>query len=404
VAHIRFDDADFRSGFTASARSVFRKLLAEGPATRPQLCVALGLSRRTLSSSIAELDRVGFVEKIGEVHGTLGRRAAMYRLGAAAGHVIAVDAGSTRVILRVSTLDNRLLHHRVHRLSSNQRSLSAEISQVVAEEVAAARAASVQSWGKLRALGIALPTRVVGPEDDPKSTGQQVIFTHFSPPAGVPLLLENNVNCAAIGEQVHGVARRRSDFAYVQIGVKIGLGIVLGGRLVRGRSGAAGEIGHLPYPWGYGLRPVTGELENYVGADAWMERVRADWPTRNGAGLVPRDTLQLLELAERGNESALMAVRRHAEDIGAIVAASIAVIDPGLVVLGGGIGSHPLMLPQVRETVQRLSYPTQIQTGILGADATVLGIEKIAADHACDRLMGEALREGRSLAALELTG
>jgi predicted NBD/HSP70 family sugar kinase len=314
----------------------------------------------------------------------------MYRLGAAAGHVIAVDAGSTRVILRVSTLDSRLLHHRVHRLSSSQRSLSAEISQVVAEEVAAARAAAGESWGKLRALGIAIPTRVVGPDGDRKATGQEILFTHFSPPADIPLLLENNVNSAAIGEQAHGVARGRSDFAYVQIGVKIGLGIVLGGRLVRSRSGAAGEIGHLPYPWGPGQRPVTGELEHYVGADAWMERVRDAWPKGDHAGLPPRDTVQLFEIAELGNPAALAAVRRHAEDIGAIVAASVGVIDPGLVVLGGGIGSHPLMLPDVRETVQRLSYPTQIQTSILGADATVLGIEKIAADHACDLLVGTA--------------
>jgi predicted NBD/HSP70 family sugar kinase len=392
VADIRFDDADLKGGFTASARSVFRRLVAEGPATRPQLCAALGLSRPTLSSSIAELDRVGFVEKIGEVQGTLGRKAAMYRLGAAAGHVIAVDAGSTRVIVRASTLDNRPLHHRVHRLSSSQRSLSPEISQVVAEEIEAARAAAGQSWGRLRAIGIAIPTRVVGPDGDQKATGQQILFTHFHPPADVPLLLENNVNCAAIGEQAHGAARGRADFAYVQIGVKIGLGIVLGDRLVRGRSGAAGEIGHLPYPWGPGVRPVTGELENYVGADAWIERVRAGWPKRDGgADLPPSDTVQLFELAEQGNAAALAAVGQHAEDIGAVVAACVGVIDPGLAVLGGGIGSHPLMLPHVRETVRRLSYPTEIQTSILGAEATVLGIEKIAAEYACDLFVGEVV-------------
>jgi predicted NBD/HSP70 family sugar kinase len=391
VALIRSDDADMRGGFTASARSVFRKLLSEGPATRPQLCAALGLSRPTLSSSIAELDKVGFVEKIGEVQGTLGRRAAMYRLGAGAGHVIAVDAGSTRVRLRVATLDNRLLHHRVHRLSSNQRSLSPEISQVVAEEVNAARAATGQDWGKLRALGIAIPTRVVGHDQDQSATGQEVLFTHFRPPEDVPLFLENNVNCAAIGERSRGVARGRSDFAYVQIGVKIGMGVVLGGRLIRGRSGGAGEIGHLPYPWGPGTRPLTGELENYVGADAFLERARAAWPKGDHAGPPPADTVELFELAERGNVIALAAVRRHAEDIGAIVAACVGVIDPGLIVLGGGIGSNRLMLPHVCGTVKRLSYPTEIRSSSLGPDATLLGIEKIAADHACNFLVGEAL-------------
>ena len=391
MAQIRSNDADMRGGFTASARSVFRKLLSDGPATRPQLGAALGLSRPTLSSSIAELDKVGFVEKIGEVKGTLGRRAAMYRLGAGAGHVIAVDAGSTRVRLRVATLDNRLLHHRVHRLSSSQRSLSPEISQVVAEEVNAARAATGRDWGALRALGIAIPTRVVGRDQDQSATGQQVLFSHFHPPDGIPLLLENNVNCAAIGEQSHGVARGRSDFAYVQIGVKIGMGAVLGGKLVRGRSGAAGEIGHLPYPWGPGLRPLAGELENHVGADAFLERTRAAWPKGDRAGPAPGDTVALFELAEHGNAAALAVVRRHAEDIGAIVAACVGVIDPGLVVLGGGVGSNRLMLPPVCDMVKKLSYPTEIQSSTLGPDATLLGIEKIAADHACSLLVGQAL-------------
>src|SRR5258708_16801421 len=89
VPRMRSNDADMRAGFTASARSVFRKLRSDGPATRPQLCAVLGLSRPTLSSSVGELDKVGFVEKIGEVKGTLGRRAAIYRLGGRAGHVIA---------------------------------------------------------------------------------------------------------------------------------------------------------------------------------------------------------------------------------------------------------------------------------------------------------------------------
>ncbi|MDQ6433827.1 ROK family transcriptional regulator [Mesorhizobium sp. LHD-90] len=379
-------EAAIRATFTSSARSVFRKLFAEGPATRPQLCAALDLSRPTMSSSIGELERVGYVEKIGEIQGALGRKAGMYRLGAGAGHVIAVDAGSTHVRLRVSTLDRRLLHHRVYRLASNQRYLGPEISQAVAEEIEAVRAETEKGWGKLRALGIALPSRVVEDDTEKAATRQENLFSHFKPPADVPLLLENNVNCAAIAEQSHGVARGHKDFAYIQVGVKIGMGVVLGGRLIRGRSGAAGEISHLPYPWGPGQKPENGALEDHVGAEALMQRVRAAWPGARGPA--PADTAALFALAGQGDEDALSQVRRHAEDIGAIVSACVGVIDPGLFVLGGGIGSNPLMLPTVRETVQRLSYPTDIESSLLGHDATVLGIEKIAADHACEMLVG----------------
>lgn len=381
-------EADIRATFTLSARSVFRKLFAEGPATRPQLCAALALSRPTMSSSIAELDRFGYVEKIGEVQGALGRKAGMYRLGPGAGHVIAVDAGSTHVRLRVSTLDKRLLHHRVYRLPVSQRYLSDEISQAVADEIAAARGLTEKGWGRLRALGVALPSRVVTEDAGKAATGQERLFSHFSPPADIPLLLENNVNCAAIAEQSHGVAQGRSDFAYVQIGVKIGMGVVLGGRLIRGKSGGAGEISHLPYPWAPGVKPANVELENYIGANALLERVKAGWPK---AGKPPSDTAELFALAEQGHKTAVEHVRRHAEDIGAIVSACVGVIDPGLIVLGGGIGGNPLMLPYIRDTVSRLSYPTEIEASVLGPDATVLGIEKIASDHACDLLVGTAL-------------
>ncbi|MBM6595127.1 ROK family transcriptional regulator [Microvirga pudoricolor] len=374
-----------RANFTASAKSVFRTLYASGPATRPQIGAALGLSRPTLSSSMAELDRVGYVEKIGEVQGAVGRKASMYRLGTGAGHIIAVDAGSTHVRLRVSTIDRRLLHSRIYRLPSNQRHLSSEISQAVAEEVDAVRAITEPGWGPLRAVGIALPSRVVDKDGDTVSTRQDYIFAHFTPRPGIPLILENNVNCAAFAEHSHGVAKGRADFVYIQIGLKIGMGIVLRNQLVRGRNGGAGEVSHLSFPWGPGLRPENAALETYVGSEAFLERVRQAWPPE--AGAPPIDPAQLLALAEAGHPVAVEHVRHHAEDIGAIVSSAVSIVDPGFVVLGGGIGNNPLILPYVRDVVDRLSYPTQIETSVLGPDATVLGIELLTAEHACALLI-----------------
>src|SRR5690606_34022123 len=143
------------SVLTASAKSIFRLLAEGGPQTRPQLGEVLGLSRPTRSAAIAELDQIGLVAKIGEVQGSIGRKAALYRAGPGAGHVIAVDAGSTHVRLRVSTIDRRLLHSRVYRLPASQLVLGEEISQAVADEVAATLAETEAGWGPLRMLGIA---------------------------------------------------------------------------------------------------------------------------------------------------------------------------------------------------------------------------------------------------------
>lgn len=380
--------ADTRPALTGSARAVFRRLLEDGPATRPQIGAVLGLSRPTMSTAIAELERPGYVEMSGVVQGSLGRRAACYRVGTGAGHVIAVDAGSTHVRLRVSMLDRQLLASRVLRLPASQHALNRAVSEAVAAEVAAVRAATEPGWGPLRAIGLALPARVIEPADPAEPPPQALIFSAFTPPENVALVLENNVNCAAVAEQHYGAAAGATSFAYVQIGLRIGMGLVLGNRLVRGRNGAAGEIGHLSFPFAPGLDPAPGEAERYLGTEALIARVRADWPA--GAGAPPLDTAGLLALAEAGNAEALRHVARHAAQIGAVVASCVCVVDPGLVVLGGGLGTSPLLLPGVRAVANRLSYPVEIRNTLLGADATVLGIERLAIQAALAQLLGEA--------------
>lgn len=340
-----------------------------------------------MSAAIAELERPGFVEMIGAIQGPLGRRAAQYRVGRGAGHVMAVDAGSTHVSLRVSTLDRRLLDSRVLRLPVSQIAINEEVSRAVAAEVAASLAGARPEWGPLRALGIAVPTRVVGPGGDVVASRQEVVFSAFTPPPGVALVLENNVNCAAVAERHYGAARGEANFAYVQIGLKIGMGLMLGEQLIRGRNGAAGEIGHLSFPFAPGAVPLPGEAEHYLGTEAFLSRVRAEWPAE--AGPPPGDTEELLTMARAGHDLALRHVSRHAADIGAIVASCVSVVDPGLVVLGGGLGASPLLLPEVRQTVNRLSYAADIRNTLLGSDATVLGIERLAIETALPLLIGQ---------------
>lgn len=374
------------SPLTDSAKAVLRRLVSGGPSTRPQIGAALGLSRPTMSAAINELERLGYVDPTGAVQGPLGRSATQYRVGRKAGHVIAVDAGSTHVRLRVATLDGRLLHSRVCSLPSSQFALTPVISRAVAHEVEAAIAERFEDWGPLRALGIAIPTRVVGPEAV-ASTDQNVIFAEFEPPADVDVLLANNVNCSAVAEREYGAARGRDTFVYVQIGLKIGMGLVLGGNMIVGANGSAGEIGHLSFPFAPELEPEPGAVERYLGTESLIARVRSDWPVEGGAP--PATTSELLAMAEAGNRAAMVHVERHAAAIGALVATCVSVVDPGLVVLGGGLGASPLLLPKVREVVGRLTYPVEVATTQLGVDATVLGVAKLTLDRALDRLLGD---------------
>ncbi|XZQ31236.1 ROK family transcriptional regulator (plasmid) [Rhodobacter capsulatus] len=371
---------------TGSALAVLRALVERGPSTRPQLGQDLGLSRPTMSAAIAELIQAGLVEPIGAVQGGMGRRAVEYRVATHAGHVIAVDAGSTHIRLRLSTLDRRLLHSSLHPLPQSQYALTPQISAVVAAAVAEALARTEADWGPLQAMVIAVPTRVVGPEGDTAATDQEVIYSNFTPPPQVECTLVNNVNCAAVAEYHYGAAQGRQTFAFLQVGVKIGLGLMLNGQILRGVNGAAGEIGHISFPFAPGLIPLRGEAERYLGTEAFMARVRAGWPA--DAGPPPRDTYELLARAGTGDATALAHVEEHAAQIGAVIAICVSVIDPGLVVLGGGYGASPLLRPKVEEVVRRLAFPAEITTSTLAAEATVLGAERLAVERAVSALLG----------------
>lgn len=371
---------------TDSASSVFRALVAGGASTRPQLGQGLKLSRPTMSAAIADLTEAGLVEAIGSIQGATGRSAVEYRVAASAGYVLAIDAGSTHVRLRLSSLDRRLLHSSRYELAEAQVSLTPQISTVVAQAVSEALAVTRAEWGQLAAMAIALPTRVTGPEGDVAATRQEVIYSNFTPPPGVDVILMNNVNCAAVAEYHYGAAQREHTFAFLQIGVKIGLGLMLGGQVLRGVNGAAGEIGHISYPFAPGVKPVSGQIERYMGTEGFMERTRTNWaPT---AGTPPKTTYELFERAERGDDEARRHVEAHAEDIGAVIATCVSVFDPGLVVLGGGYGASPLLRPKVEEVVKALAFPVNITTSTLADEATVLGAERLAIESAIAALLG----------------
>ncbi|WP_143576775.1 ROK family protein, partial [Streptomyces acidiscabies] len=193
-------------------------------------------------------------------------------------------------------------------------------------------------------------------------------------PSHLPVHIENNVNCAALAELHEGAAKGRHTFGYLQVGYGIGLGIVVGGHVLRGAGGAAGEIARLPYPWLPDRESVLEGMEAYVGAGSLMRRVREGWTE----GCVPEGAAELFALAGNGHEAAARFVAGHAREVGRLAAAAVAVLDPGLIVLGGGIGANPQLLPGVRAELARLSWPTEVVGSEVGEDATVAGAARLA--------------------------
>jgi predicted NBD/HSP70 family sugar kinase len=179
------------------------------------------------------------------------------------------------------------------------------------------------------------------------------------------------------------------------------MGIIIEDELVRGAHAAAGEIGYLPLA-GDPFDPrhrLHGGLEDEIGAAG----VVAAFHKRRGPGdPEPSTAHEVFELAGAGNAAARAVVDHVAARLGTAIATVCAILDPDLVVLGGGIGSSPLLLPPVRASAAALVPITaRIETSLLGERAALQGAIAIALNAARTMLLsgGRPAREHKGLGA-----
>jgi predicted NBD/HSP70 family sugar kinase len=208
----------------------------------------------------------------------------------------------------------------------------------------------------------------------------------------LPVLVDNNVNLAAVGEKWFGLARGVATMVFIAIGAGIGMGLIIDDELVRGAHGAAGEIGYLPLvgdPFDPRHR-LHGGLEDEVAAAGILAAFRARVGGGSDAGAVPSSAAEVFDLAAAGDADARAVVEHVASRLGAAIATVCAIIDPELVVLGGGIGANRLLLPPVRGAAAALVPITaRIETSRLGDRAALQGAIAVALQAARAQLLSQ---------------
>lgn len=191
----------------------------------------------------------------------------------------------------------------------------------------------------------------------------------------IPTALENDVNVAAYGEYIHGAGENRSSLAYVSVGTGIGLGLVLGGDLIRGSKNLAGEIGMIPLgPRGVeSSKHGRGSLEDLVAGDSFERRYNEKtFSTESGNSII--------QLAKNGDKLALSAIEQEATGIAFAISCIQFVVDPEVIVLGGGIGSEKLIFDSTKNQLQSL-LPLEveiIQSLVPQNAAPILGAAELA--------------------------
>jgi predicted NBD/HSP70 family sugar kinase len=352
-------------------RSALELLLSGGPMTRAQLGEHTGLSKVTASQLLARLEERGIVAVAGELAGGRGPNAALYAVVPSTAYVAGLHVEQDEISAGVADITGNV----VTRVSVNP-SDAADPVALVRNAVHAACSSAGVPPDSLRAFVIGTPGVLDPRTGDPRlavnlPAWHEGVVAALRSDLGRPVTLENDVNLAAMAEQAVGAALGVPDFVLVWIGVGLGLAIVLGGRLHRGVGGAAGEIGYLPVP-GVPLpedvtHPATGAFQRLVGAQALLplaERYGFSEPS------APDAVAAAVAAAAAGEPSAQKFLSELASRVATGVAAVSVVLDPGLVVLGGGVGQAggAELADRVAAEVGRIcpARPTVVPTAVAG--------------------------------------
>ena len=380
---------------------VLGALREQGRTSQAEIARATGLSRTTVSKLVAELKETGLVEVLqvqgsdaSSSHG--GRPSVRLALRDVSTAVVGVDFGHSHVQVAVGDVAHNVLAERRCDLDVNHRAAealdaSARMVDEVLEEAGVRRADVVGA-------GIGIP----GPVDRARGTvGSRTILPgwlglriadEMRARLALPVEIENDANLGALAELTWGAGRDCSNFAYIKAATGIGAGIIIDGRLLRGATGTAGEIGHTTLD-GAGALCYCGNrgcLETVASGPAIVHLVG------NGDG---RLTLGgVIDLAVDGDVRCRRAISDAGREIGIAIAGLCNLINPERVVVGGVLSrAGDLVLDPIRASIRRYAVQAasdrvEVVPAVFVERAELLGCLALALRSSTPALAGTAAR------------
>jgi glucokinase len=318
--------------------------------------------------------------------------------------VLAVDLGGTQIRAALITPD-RAVHCRHAEPTREEDGVEAVVARII-EVVAQVRAEAERAGLPLPAgIGIASPGPldphrglVLGPPNL-RDWHDVPIVANLSDALRLPALLERDTNVAVMAEWRYGAAQGARDAVYVTVSTGIGGGIISNGRPLTGRDGLAGEIGHLVVELdgpACGCGGI-GHVEA-IASGTGIERAARELLERGGAPVLVRlaegsdavDTALVSRAADEGDADAEALLERAWVAVGALCGSLVNLLDPEIIVIGGGIAEHqPRLFEVARRELDRRILPdlagrTRIEPAVLGGDVSLIGLLPIVNDRIGD--------------------
>ena len=307
--------------------------------------------------------------------------------------LLGVDLGTNHIRLGTIDRSGKVLAFRrehypegsladAHSLASQ---LVSAVSQMIEEQTATAPVAAV---------GVGIPGLVLQPSQRAASVphlpdlSKLDLQNELAGKFGVPVYFDNNANAAAFAEMNCGIARGVNDFLYLHIGSNVSAGIVLGGKLQRGKSGLAGDIGQMNI-YAEHLGGFV-RLESMVSAENIVRRTRDRLQRDRTSSLSRLGAMggfsydDIIEQAHRGDDLAKLMLQRTGAFIALALADIISLLNLEMIAVGGAPAGRPLLVSAIEEESRQRSSAAafadcRIVAAEIGAEATVIGAALLAA-------------------------
>jgi predicted NBD/HSP70 family sugar kinase len=371
--------------YSAAGAGPILSMIAERRSlSRAELVEASGLARATVTHRLAALFRAGLIDEAPDTLPSGGRPSRVIRLNRSFAVILAADVGESHIRLAVSDLGPQILAETVS--AFDMRAGPAASLDWMAGQFERLLEKVGRKPAEVLGIGLGMPApvdfaggRVFGPSimvgwDDYDIRG------HLHARLGAPVYVENDVNLMTLTE-----ARTNwpaiGQLVFIKAGTGIGSGIITDGRLYRGSTGAAGDIGHIQFISDDAPLCRCGKL-------GCVEARAAGWAIARdlrAKGFDAKDARDVIALAQNNEAEAIQLIRRAGRVLGEVVADVVSVLNPLVIVIGGTLadaGDH--LLSGIREFVYQRSLPLATRelrilaarpsphAGLLGAARLVL--------------------------------
>lgn len=380
-----YPDFSRGSGIGAWRRGGGRAVVLEairtgGPVSRAEIARVSGISMPTVMEIVDRLVSGALIRESGRGPSTGGRRPMLLELVPGAGRAVGVEVGARTMTAVVADLAGTVEVHRESPsdMESGSAALTRSFRGLLGEVLE-------EAGGGLLGIGLSFPAPLLSSRGMVFSPPSYPGWGEMSPEEvigdahGLPVVIDNDANAAAVGEYLFGAGRGAKSMFYVALNRGVGGALVIDGELHRGAVGGAGEIGHTLIDLA-GPRCGCGNhgcLEAFAGRKAIAERAARAMPPENGADRI--HTHEVIEAALAGDEVALGVISETGRYVGVGLSNVVNMFDPEVLIVGGStMAAGRLLLDPAIQVARERAVPgmadhVSIVAGDLGEDAGPVG-------------------------------